>query len=327
MESPSMFRRVIGLVFILVGVTGLAICYFGARAGSDLAENIAVSADEMLQTAGETLDTVEASLDQARAVVGETTVTIDQVSTTTANLALAIDDTQPTLDSLATLVGEDIPDTIGDVQETIPNIAQTAKVVDDTLRLLSKIRFEETIPIINYDISFGLGVEYDPEIPFDQAVEEVGRGLEPIATASSGLEQDLQTTAANMELLGQDLNGLVADLDNLSSEVGAIRPLLDEYSSLVNDTQSSIVEGRTQIQEQLTVVKKAVIVAAVWLAVFQLLPLYFGVELLSGNRMVRDEVQNWPASVDGSEAVGATRSVSHSQETNLLDDKVEVDKE
>jgi methyl-accepting chemotaxis protein len=319
-----MFRRVIGFAFILIGVTGLAICYLGARAGRDLAENVSVSADEMLETAGETLDTVESSLDQARAVVSETTETIDQVSTTTANLALAIDDTKPTLDSLAMLVGEDIPNTIGDVQETIPNIAQTAKVVDDTLRLLSKIRFEETIPIINYDISFGLGVEYDPEIPFDQAVEEVGRGLEPIATATSGLELDMQTSAANMELLSQDLNDLVADLDNLNSEVGAIRPLLDEYSFLVNDLQENIVDGRTQLQEQLSAVKKAVIVAAVWLALFQLLPLYFGVELLSGNRMVREQVRSLLASDVSGEPVGMTHSVS--EKADLPNDNEEVAK-
>jgi len=314
-----MIRRIIGLVLITVGIAGLAICYLSARTGRDLADSVSASVDEMLETASATLTTVESSLEQAREIVEGTAETIDQVRTTTVVLALAIDDTQPTLDDLALLVGEDIPRTIDDVQNTIPNIAQTAKVVDDTLRLLSRLRVEQTVPIINYDISFGLGVDYDPEIPFDQAVEEVGRGLDPIAIASTGLEQDLRTTGANMEIVSQDLNSLASDLDNLNEEIGAFRPLLDEYSSLVDNLQDDVADGRVRLQDQLAIAKKALTVAALWLALFQLLPLYFGTELVMGNRMMREAALNSPESDEDNEESNPSRTVGHPQEPVELD--------
>jgi methyl-accepting chemotaxis protein len=282
-----MIRRAIGLVLIVVGVSGLAICYLGAKAGREVADNVANSADDMLRTASNTLDTVEQSLEQSRQTVAGINATIGELKNTTSNLALTVEDTQPTFDELALLVGEAIPGTISDLQETIPNIAQTAKVVDDTLRLLSRMRIEETVPIINYEISVGLGVDYNPAIPFDQAVEEVGRGLDPIASTSGNLESELLTTKANMAILSQDLGTLSTSLDELSGEVAAFRPLLDEYSSLVADMQEGIVDGRQQMAEQLTLIKQAVVVIAVWFGLFQLLPLYFGLELLMGNRMVR----------------------------------------
>ena len=183
-----MVRRVIGVVLILVGLSGLALCFVGARMGRELADSLAESLDSAMETASETLDTVEATLEQSRQTVAGINATVGQVQTTTENLSTTVDDSGPMLDELALLVGESIPDTITDLQNTIPNIAQTAKVVDDTLRLLSRLKIEERVPIINYDISIGLGVDYDPQVPFDRAVEEVGSGLTPIAEASQNLE-------------------------------------------------------------------------------------------------------------------------------------------
>lgn len=282
-----MIRRAIGLILILVGLSGLALCYLGVQAGRELIDDVALSAEGVVETASATLTTVEDSLEHSRQTIGSITETIDLVQATAVNLASTVDDTEPMLDELTMLVGQDIPSTIGDVQDTIPNIAQTAKVVDDTLRLLSKLKVEETIPLVNYKISFGLGVEYDPEIPFDQAVEDVGRGLGPIAVTSGNLEGELRTTKANMALLSQDLTALAADLDRLNEEVGAFRPLLDEYSTLVGDMQGQIAAGEQRLNDQVLFASQATIVVAVWLSMSQLMPLFFGLELLLGNRMVR----------------------------------------
>jgi hypothetical protein len=283
------------------------ICYFGAKAGRAFVDEVALSADDLSKTASSSLVTIEDSLEQARQTLTSVTQTIGQVRSTSSDLAMTIDDTQPTLDEMALLVGTDIPDTIGDVQDTIPNIAQTAKVVDDTLRLLSRLQVEQTVPLINYEISFGLGVDYNPEIPFDQAVEEVGRGLEPIAVASGNLEEDLQTAKSNMATLSQDLNVLAGNLDTLQDEVTEFRPLLDEYSTLAEDMQDGIASGRVRIDEQSMAVRRGIILAAVWLGLFQLMPLYFGLELAAGNRMVR---QSDAANASGQSA-DATQNTAH----------------
>jgi ABC-type transporter Mla subunit MlaD len=282
-----MIRRAIGIILILVGVMGVAICYLGARSGLGLADGLVRSFDAALDSTSETLNTVEETIEQSRQMVDSINGTVEKVQTTTSDLSTTIDDTQPLLGELALLVGEAIPSTISDVQNAIPNIAQTAKVVDDTLRLLSKLQIEETVPIINYQISLGLGVDYDPEVAFDQAIEEVGRGLDPIALASGNLESELNTSSANMDVLSQDLRDLADELGEMNSQLAAFRPLLDEYSSLVREVQADITGGQERLSEQLATVKKAIIVVAVWLGLFQLLPIFFGLELALGNRMVR----------------------------------------
>jgi hypothetical protein len=282
-----MLRRAIGLVLVLVGLTGLVICYLGARAGRDFVDGIALSAEGVLETAGASLNTIEESLEQSRQSISAITATIAAVRETTANLASTVDDTQPMLDDLALLLGQDIPNTIGDVQDAIPNVVQTARVVDDTLRLLSRLQVEETIPLIDYEISFGLGVEYDPEIPLDQAVEGVGSDLGPIAETSANLQGELQTAKVNMGLLSRDLTRLTVELGRLNQEVSQFRPLLDEYGTQLNDMRDGIGQGRERLDDQLSTAKQTIVLAAVWLALSQLLPLYIGVELLIGNRMVR----------------------------------------
>jgi ABC-type transporter Mla subunit MlaD len=282
-----MIRRAIGIILILVGLMGLAICYVGVKSGQIAVDSLADSLDSALESASETLDTIEETIEQSRQTVDSINATVEQVQTTTEDLSTTIDDTQPILGELALLVGEAIPSTISDVQDTIPNIAQTAKVVDDTLRLLSKLQIEETVPIINYKISLGLGVDYDPEVAFDQAIEGVGDGLEPIAQASGNLESDLNTAGVNMEVLSQDLDELSARLGEMNSELAAFRPLLDEYSSLVVEMQNDISDGQKRLRDQVATAKQALLLVAIWLGLFQLLPIYFGLELALGNRLVR----------------------------------------
>lgn len=281
-----MFRRIVGLVFVLVGLTGILLCYLGATAGRDLVDDIGRGADGFVETANVSLNTVEEGLEQSRQAISSISETISAVRTTAVNLASTAEDTQPMLDELALLVGRDIPNTISDVQGAIPNIAQTAKVVDDTLRLLSRLQVRETVPLINYEINFGLGVEYDPEVPFDQAIQEVALGLSPIADASDNLEDELQTSKANMAMFSGDLAGLAADLDLLNEYVSEFRPLLDEYGTLVDDMRAGLAASSRRLDVQLSAAKQTITIAAVWIALSQLLPLYVGIELLMGKRMV-----------------------------------------
>ncbi|UCG24199.1 MAG: hypothetical protein JSW55_19105 [Chloroflexota bacterium] len=281
-----MARRVIGFVLILIGLFGLVICVQGARMGRELADNLASQLDSALETAAETLDTVEATLEQSRQTVASVNATVGQVQSTTQNLSATVDDSGPMLGELALLVGESIPNTITDLQNTIPNIAQTAKVVDDTLRLLSRLRIEERVPIINYDISIGLGVDYDPEIPFDRAVEEVGSGLSPIAEASRNLEDELNTAGSNMDVLSQDLGDLAQSLGEMNADLAGFRPLLDEYSTLVADIEEGVSSAQAKLGGQVEAVKRSILLVAIWFGLFQLLPIYFGFELAMGNRMV-----------------------------------------
>lgn len=282
-----MVRRVIGVVLILVGLSGLALCFAGARMGGELVDSLADSLDSALEGAAETLATVEATLEQSRQTVASVGATVEQVQTTTENLSATVDDSGPMLDELALLVGESIPDTVTDLQNTIPNIAQTAKVVDDTLRFLSKLKIEERVPIINYEISIGLGVDYDPEIPFDQAVEEVGRGLTPIAQASRNLDDELILAGANMEVLSQDLGELAQSLEEMNADLASFRPLLDEYSTLVSEVQEDITATQANLSGQVEAVKRGILLIALWFSLFQLLPIYFGFELAKGYRMVQ----------------------------------------
>lgn len=315
-----MFRRLIGLVFILIGLTGILLCYLGARAGRDLADDLGHGADGFVETANASLNTVEEGLERSRQAISSISETIGAVRTTAVNLASTAEDTQPMLDELALLVGRDIPNTISDVQGAIPNISQTAKVVDDTLRLLSRLQVRETVPLINYEINFGLGVEYDPEVPFDQAIEEVALGLAPIAVASDNLEVELQTSKANMALFSSDLEGLAVDLDLLNEYVSEFRPLLDEYSTLVEDMRTGLAASRASLEVQLSAAKQTIAIAAVWLALSQLLPLYVGIELFMGKRMVS------PAGPPAHEANAAdltASSLSVEGQAEEPDDKIE----
>ena len=69
-------------------------------------------------------------------------------------------------------------------------------------------------------------------------------------------------------------------------------PLLDEYSSLVSDIQEDIIATQAELSGQAEAVKRGILLVAIWLSLFQLLPIYFGFELAMGNRMVQGVERN-----------------------------------
>ena len=284
-----MFRRIIGAIMFITGLLGLIVTLVAAAFSGQVIDGVGQSIDNTLNLALESLSAAQDSLDLAKQSIADVNTTMDTVEQSAANMSKTIADTQPVVDGISQVVAQDAPKSIEAIQSAIPNMAETARIVDNTMELLSDFGFEQEIPIPFSDplvIGFDLGIEYNPEQPFDESILLFGESLEGLPEQLRSLEGDLETTSENLGLISKDISTLSGDLGALNEGIAEIIPLMDEYKRIINEIETALTDAREQLDVQLDKVKIVVLVALLVISLTQLTPIYVGWELVRGQQMV-----------------------------------------
>jgi hypothetical protein len=278
-----MFRRLLGLIILLATVVVLVILFAAAYYFGPTLERVSKGVDNGLVLTVETLDTVSATLAQTQAVLVSINASLDTASQTTANLSQTVSDTVPLLDQVAVVVSDQLPENIEAIQAAIPNIAAVADVVDNTLTRLAAFEINQTIPIpFNpIEIQYDLGIEYDPEVPFGDSMEQLGTSLEGLPEELRALRAELEISAANLQTLSEDLNSASADLEAINSELAKFIPLLDRYLVVVDQVVEAVERTRTQLAANLQTIRMVGTILILALGLTQLAPLVVGWDLLT----------------------------------------------
>ncbi|MCA9956067.1 MAG: hypothetical protein KC434_15165, partial [Anaerolineales bacterium] len=175
-----------------------------------------------------------------------------------------------------------VPDSLETIQQAFPSLEQVAGVIDSTLTTLNNFRIDENI--LGLNLKYDLGIDYDPEVPFDQSVKELGEGLEGLPESLRTIEIYINVANNNLQTVSQDIRNLADDLETVNGRINELDPILDEYLRLITTTNDRTRQLRGQITDEVQSVKKGITFALVWLAISQVAPLYLGWELVTNRR-------------------------------------------
>lgn len=278
-----MLGRVIAVLLLLVGIIGIGIAIVGVLFGFRVVDSLGDALDQTLALTSESLDTVTDTLILTKQTVEQTGQAIGSVGDTTDSVAQMLDDTQPLLGNVSQVATKDVPDSLEAVQLAIPNLVAVAGAVDDTLERLSRFQFERTI--LGVPIGFDLGIDYQPEAPFDESVALIGTSLEGVPDNLRGLQVHLDTANGNLATVSDNLQALSENLTAIEGSVEEVGPLLEDYITLVSQINSNIAQAQANANDQLQVVKVGIIILFVWFGLNQLVPLYLGADLISDGRL------------------------------------------
>lgn len=285
-----MFRRIIGIIMLLLGLVGLAISGAGIYFGRQAIDNAFGGIDSSLGLTSESLDTAVDSLELAKTTIGDVSTGLDTVEEAALNISKTITDTRPLLDQVSVVVAQDAPASIEAMQQAIPNIAAVASTIDQTLITLSNFQLDESLGFnilgeeIALPLSFDLGIEYNPTVPFDQTFSDLGASIEGLPEQLRSVEGNIQVTSANLAAISQSIEAISADIDTINTNVAAVAPLLDQYISIVNQINDSLKSARTQVLQQQNTVKTVLTFILVWWGLPQLALVMIGWDFLFGRR-------------------------------------------
>jgi len=281
-----MFKRFLGLLMLVIAIGGIVLAAFGARLGHQLVDRVAANFDQTLQLTSQSLDTVSETLALAKSSISDVNTVMETAESTADDLAQTLNDSRPLLRQISNVASEQVPDSLETIQEAFPSLEQVAGVIDRTLVTLNSFRIDEEI--LGFPIQYDLGVDYSPEVPFDQSVRELGQGLEGLPESLRTMQVYINVTNGNLQTVSQDVRNLADDLNTVNGRIGELDPILDEYLALITTTNDNTRQLRAQINNDVQSIKNGITLVMVWLAITQIAPLYLGWELVTGRRETAD---------------------------------------
>lgn len=290
-----MIRRLIGLIILLVGILGVAVSVAGVRGVMQLVDSLEGNVGSTVGSSAENLNIVVETLTLTQDSLREANAGMETVETLVLDVSKTITDTKPLLNFVRTVATEDVPSSLEAVQSTIPNVANVAETIDDTLTTLNNFAIDEEFgfpAFLNIDpitIQYDLGIDYNPDQPFEDSITEIGTSLDGIPEQLRSMAPALETTEQNLTTLSIGIEDAAGNIEAINTSVAEFVPLLDEYAQLVTDAQSGIETAGESLESQLQLIEQGIIILFVWFGLTQLAPIYIGYELVRGRRMVDDD--------------------------------------
>jgi hypothetical protein len=277
-----MIRRLVGLVIIIIGLGGIFLSVIGLKAAPRIIDTIGDSLEANLVLVSESLDTVQETLLLAQSTVSEVTGGLDTVEASAVHLGQTLNQTRPLLDQVSTIASDEVPQSLDAIQATMPDLVQVAAAIDDTLSILNSFRVDQQI--LGIPIKFDLGIDYDPAVPFDESVSQIGRSFETLPGQLRDLDEYVVVVNDNLALISEDVLAISGDLDGVNGRIAELDPLLEDYLRIVVELNDSTRQTRQIILGELNALRRIITIALAWVALSQLAPLYLGFELLRGRR-------------------------------------------
>ncbi|MGD2143601.1 MAG: hypothetical protein PVF54_03885 [Anaerolineae bacterium] len=226
-----MIRRVLGALLAIIGALGIALSALGVIYVWRAADGVKAAADDSLVLVSDTLTDVDRSLDVASSTLDGAALAIDGLYSTTLDVSRTLSSTRVTVDEMAALAEDDLPQSIESSLVALEALEETAAVVDQLLRGLQR---------------FGVG-DYHPEIPLDQAVSEATAGLEPVPSGLRAMGAALYETSASLEgvqggivLMGDHIMGIRQNVVNGGAALSSHRANLRRLQTRVQIVRRNV---------------------------------------------------------------------------------------
>jgi uncharacterized phage infection (PIP) family protein YhgE len=275
-------RRILGLLIICTALLGVALSIVGIVVGPGAVDRVGDQLDAGLVTAGGTLNNLEQTLELSKSIVDQVMASMNTLERTALYASQAIDETRPLIAGVGQLVRGDIADAIESAHEAVAPLVDLAGTIDEILTTLSEFKIEQSI--LGIDLSFDLGIEYDPEVSLPRAVNAIADSLAGVPEKLRALSDDIEGADENLGTISEDLALMASDIREISASLAELPPLIDSFQANVISAEIQLNEIQTDLRSSWRLIEAGVFVLFVWLGLTQVAPLLWGYEMCKGRR-------------------------------------------
>lgn len=190
---------------------------------------------EVTSDALDVIDTTIEIVDDALVVFSETLVGVDGVFEQTQ---ATMGETSRVVLATAGLLTDDVPGQIDSIQAAMDGLIDTANIVDGILGALSFV-----------------GVDYNPEVPLDEALIGVNRQLGELGTSLTDSAADLFSMTVSINRLNDEVALVGESLVGLEEQIGQSRLLIAEYQTTAGQAQTVVTEAAERLSSQVWILR------------------------------------------------------------------------
>lgn len=274
MNARRLLMRIVGIALIVAGIAGLIFCAAGLVFLVRIEQQVETSLTEQLEGIDGALTVTANGLSVAETSLEKATEAVVSLEETMVRLGETVGHSAPLLDIATNVIGKELPEAIESTQETLAAVADSAKLVDDILTLVTSIRL--------------LGLEaYRPDVQLNEGVLTVAKSLDRmpglLSTAQDGLDtakDDLQEVEGDFATMAENIGAIATDLEDAQS-------VLVQYREIVSDLQDMVSSARQSLPTWLRMFQIGMSLILIWLGVAQLGLLAQGWDLIGRSRASR----------------------------------------
>jgi hypothetical protein len=263
MRRAVLNRRSIGRAVMIAAVVAAVTCLVGIVVAWQFVGDLAQTTRSSLVIVGDTLETVNDTLDVADTVIQSVDGGIETVQQSLTTISTAIDNGGATLDVVADLTTNLGPN-LEQIDRGLGGLQSTVDVVDGVLQQLSDIPF---------------GPDYDPDTGLAASVQAVREDLEPITEELANASGPLRELAASSDEALDRLDDLAADLDSIAVSLSESRELIERYRRTTADASALAAGTVDSLDRDVWLSRVLILILGVAIAVGQIAPFRIGREL------------------------------------------------
>jgi len=255
-------KRILGLVLVVIAVVSLIVSAGGVIAMWNARPAINTALADTFQLVSETAATTQKALTVADQALQDATKTIAVLSGSITSLAKSMGGAQDALTSVTQLVQNDLPKTIYSAQTALASAAATAKVVDNFLSGISRIQF--------------LNINYNPEVPLDQAIINIGDGLSTLPPTLNKIGGDLANVNGSLPDIVKAINGLGTTISGITTTLSKAQTVIKDYAAQLDRATAAVQQMSAGVPTYVTLFIAVLTFIMLWIVAVQIIVLVIG---------------------------------------------------
>jgi len=252
----------LGILFSLVGISSIWLIKAPIQASLSV---LLDSSNSILSNTNEGLQVLDSTLEASKE-------NLETIESTLTNLDETILSISTSLESSATLVGDDLRLTVIDTQIALTSSATSAELIDNTLAILAAIPF--------------VGADYQPDVPLHISLEQVAASLEDVPDSLETIEESLQDTALGLTVLKTDLADLAGNIGDFEDDLSDAQNVIMAYVRIIEDLEERSEKFQKNLSLYLTLTSLLFSGLMFWLGFAQVFILIRSITHLKGERQI-----------------------------------------
>jgi hypothetical protein len=263
-------RRIVGILLVIAAAAGIIFSIVGLIGIWRYRPVVTQTLLDNLALGDQALGTTQDILTIAGQVVQATTTDVASLQATTRAVSLAIHDTNPMLDSLASLTQKDLPAAVRATQTSLASAQSSALLIDNVLTALTSIPFSP--------------VTYKPSVPLHTALAQVSTSLDSLLPSLAAINTSLADGQTNLGAMDVELTKISVTTQGVSSTLASAQTVIDQYKATTSQLKANVETAQRQAPAWLQAIAWIMSFVLGWLLIAQLGLGMQGFDLVRGRR-------------------------------------------
>ena len=207
-SGGNVFRRIIGITLLALGVLGVILSIVGILVGTQLIDGIGVAANDALSLAADGLNTTKGTLEQTKTTVQSVQTGIDDLETAIVTTGETVSQSDALVEQALKITSRDIPDTLDQVNAAIPGAAETAQTFlgnVETAMVDASQTINQSGPLLNQTLEI--------------ASQDVPDTLDAVYASVPAMAEDAHALLGDVEVIMVDASKSVDQADAALDQV------------------------------------------------------------------------------------------------------------